>query len=154
MWSNQEEQHHPQEPIELNALDSNIEAPASNEPSNAVEAANTPGPLPILKLISSGASFLVAGINDGSLGALIPYMITTYHISTSKVSLIYFTTFLGWLVCAVTNTHLTKLFPLGTLLAIGASIQILPHALRVWNPPFFLFAITFFISGLGQAYQD
>lgn len=81
-------------------------------------------------------------------------MLNTYHISTSMISLIYFTTFLGWLLCAITNTHLTKLFPLGTLLAIGAAIQILPHALRAWTPPFALYAVTFFISGLGQAYQD
>ncbi|CZR50282.1 related to tetracycline resistance proteins [Phialocephala subalpina] len=116
------------------------------------EAASTP--LPIFKLLSSGLSFLVAGINDGSLGALLPYMLSTYNISTSMISLIYFTTFLGWLVCAITNTHLAKLFPLGALLAGGALIQIIPHVLRAWTPPFALFVITFFISGLGQAYQD
>lgn len=143
-----------QDPIELRDRVTSQEVTlAPGGLNNAVEAENS-SPLPILKLLSSGLSFLVAGINDGSLGALIPYILSTYHISTSMISLIYFTTFLGWLVCAATNTHLTKLFPLGTLLAIGASLQLLPHTLRAWNPPFALFVITFFVSGLGQAYQD
>ncbi|KAH8667624.1 major facilitator superfamily domain-containing protein [Tricladium varicosporioides] len=115
---------------------------------------SAPPSLLTLKLLSSGSSFFVAGINDGSLGALLPYMLSTYHISTSMISLIYFTTFLGWLVCAITNTHLSKFFPLGSLLAMGALLQVIPHVLRVWKPPFALFVITFFISGIGQAYQD
>jgi hypothetical protein len=39
-----------------------------------------------LKLISAGFSFFVAGTNDGSIGALIPYVIREYNISTAIVS--------------------------------------------------------------------
>ena len=39
-----------------------------------------------LKLISSGFSFFVAGVNDGSLGALIPHLILSYHIKPSMVA--------------------------------------------------------------------
>jgi hypothetical protein len=66
----------------------------------------------------------------------------------------YFTTFLGWLVAAITNSHLPRYLPLGSLLALGAFLQILPHLARVFHPPFALFALSFFVSGLGQAYQD
>ena len=66
----------------------------------------------------------------------------------------YFTTFLGWLVAAATNSHAPKFFNIGALLAIGAALQLLSQALRAWRPPFGLFAVTFFITGLGQAYQD
>ncbi|KAE8449387.1 hypothetical protein EG329_008288 [Mollisiaceae sp. DMI_Dod_QoI] len=148
----------PGKPIELRARTSLQEVTTIFEdpshPANSVDAENASTALPLLKLFSSGVSFLVAGINDGSLGALIPYILAAYHISTSMVSLIYFTTFLGWLVCAITNTYLTNLFPLGTLLSIGALLQVLPHTLRAWTPPFALFVTTFFLSGLGQAYQD
>ncbi|UNI15545.1 hypothetical protein JDV02_002069 [Purpureocillium takamizusanense] len=40
------------------------------------------------------------------------------------------------------------------MLALGAAIQILAHALRAWNPPFPLFVVTFWLASLGQAYQD
>jgi fucose permease len=66
----------------------------------------------------------------------------------------YFTTFLGWLVAAATNSHAPKFFNIGALLTIGAALQLLSQALRAWHPPFGLFAVTFFITGLGQAYQD
>jgi fucose permease len=66
----------------------------------------------------------------------------------------YVVNFLGWLVAAVTNSHAPKYFNLGALLAIGATLQLLSQTLRPWKPPFPLFVITFFFSGLGQAYQD
>jgi hypothetical protein len=45
--------------------------------------------LPVLKLLSAGFSFFVAGANDGSIGALIPYMLVSYDIRTSLISVLY-----------------------------------------------------------------
>lgn len=39
-----------------------------------------------LKLISSGFSFFVAGVNDGSIGALLPYVIREYSVTKAIVS--------------------------------------------------------------------
>jgi hypothetical protein len=39
-----------------------------------------------LKLISAGFSFFVAGVNDGAIGALIPYFIRDYNVTTAIVS--------------------------------------------------------------------
>ena len=39
-----------------------------------------------LRLISVGFSFFVAGVNDGSIGALLPYIIRDYSITTAIVS--------------------------------------------------------------------
>lgn len=40
----------------------------------------------LLRLISAGFSFFVAGINDGSLGVLIPWVIRDYGINTAILS--------------------------------------------------------------------
>ncbi|KAL2851561.1 major facilitator superfamily domain-containing protein [Aspergillus pseudoustus] len=120
-----------------------------------IDTAEPPVPrLLLVKLISSGFSFFVAGINDGSLGALIPYIRNEYGIDTNVVSIVYGTTFAGWFVAALTNSYLSQYFNLAVLLLLGAALQILAHALRVWLPPFPLFAVTFFVAALGQAYQD
>ena len=37
---------------------------------------------------------------------------------------------------------------------LGACLQLLSQLLRFWNAPFPLFCVTFFITALGQAYQD
>lgn len=51
--------------------------------------AEPPAPrLLLLKLISSGFSFFVAGLNDGSLGALVPYIRQEYDIGTNMVSIV------------------------------------------------------------------
>ncbi|KAH6605541.1 MSF permease [Trichoderma cornu-damae] len=107
-----------------------------------------------LKLISAGFSFFVAGVNDGSIGALIPYVIREFNISTAIVSTVYGANFLGWLFAAFTNTHLCQYLSLGTLLALGAAFQIAAHALRSWDPPFGLFVVTFWLVSIGQAFQD
>ncbi|KAE8154699.1 major facilitator superfamily domain-containing protein, partial [Aspergillus avenaceus] len=106
------------------------------------------------KLISAGFAFFVAGVNDGSLGSLIPYIREAYHIDTNLVSVVYGTTFCGWLLAALTNSYLGQYLDLGVFLLLGASLQVLAHALRAWLPPFALFAVTFFFASLGQAYQD
>jgi hypothetical protein len=41
-----------------------------------------------LKLLSAGFSFFVAGVNDGSMGPLLPYMLKDYNIGTSFIAIL------------------------------------------------------------------
>lgn len=76
--------------IELSAV---VPAPSADQtgqlaPKNE-QAAYSQGKLTkgtYLKLISAGFSFFVAGVNDGSIGALLPYIIREYNINTAIVS--------------------------------------------------------------------
>lgn len=43
---------------------------------------------------------------------------------------------------------------LGTMLFLGACIQLLAQAFRCWDPPFSVFCIGFTLSALGTGYQD
>ncbi|RGP72602.1 hypothetical protein FLONG3_6610 [Fusarium longipes] len=108
----------------------------------------------LLKILSAGFSFFVAGVNDGSIGALVPHIIRDYRVTTAIVSSVYGANFMGWFFGAFSNTHLCQIFDLGSMLAIGAVLQVIAHALRAWRPPFALFAVTFWLASLGQAYQD
>ncbi|KAF1941014.1 MFS general substrate transporter [Clathrospora elynae] len=108
----------------------------------------------LLKVIAASISFFFAGNNDGSLGALTPYILRTYNVGTEYVALIYGATFLGWLCAAATNSHLSRLLPLGSILTLGAVIQVLAHTLRCWNSPFGLYVVTFFLQAVGMAYNE
>lgn len=66
----------------------------------------------------------------------------------------YGTTFFGWFFAALSNSSICQHFDLGAILSLGAAIQILAHVLRAWLPPFPLYAVTFFLASLGQAYND
>lgn len=74
------------QPVEIHSLPESLEPSSElrsqSTPANAIDAESVKE-LPLLKLLSSGLSFLVAGINDGSLGALVPYILATYGVSTS-----------------------------------------------------------------------
>ncbi|KIH91228.1 MFS transporter [Sporothrix brasiliensis 5110] len=107
-----------------------------------------------IKILSAGFSFFVAGINDGSIGALFPYILQDYGITTAIASSVYGANFVGWFVAALSNTHLCQHLSLGAMLLLGAALQTLAHALRPWQPPYALFAASFVLSSLGQAYQD
>ncbi|OOQ82673.1 putative MFS transporter [Penicillium brasilianum] len=106
------------------------------------------------KIISAGFSFFVAGVNDGSLGSLIPYVIRSYSIDTNMVAILYGVTFFGWFLAAVSNSFICQHLDLGIILLLGAALQVLAHILRTWLPPFPLYAVTFFLVSLGQAYND
>ncbi|ELR07270.1 hypothetical protein VC83_07755 [Pseudogymnoascus destructans] len=97
-----------------------------------------------LKLASAPFAFFTAGVNDGSLGALVPYILHTYGISTGSIAILF--------ACALAGLSRAKLGS-GGVLMLGA-FQVLTHVLRVWTPPFVLFAVTFFLAAVSAAFRD
>lgn len=128
--------------------------PAAPDPGPEHEPPTRTSKATYFKLLSSGFSFFVAGVNDGSIGALLPYVIREYHVSRAIVSSVYGANFFGWLAAALLNTHLCQYLDLGAMLSLGALCQIIAHALRSWDPPFGLFVATFWLVSIGQAFQD
>ncbi|KAI3334300.1 MFS general substrate transporter [Ustulina deusta] len=108
---------------------------------------------PFLKLIVAGYSFFCAGVGDGTLGPLIPYILSSFHIGTGEIAIIYATTFAGWLLAAVTNPILTAHLTLGQLLFVGAVLQLIAQSLRPWSP-LAVFCLSFLFQSLGLGYQD
>lgn len=107
-----------------------------------------------LKVFSAAFCFLNAGINDGSLGALIPYILRHYDISTAWMAIPYGTAFSGWLVAALIGGYARAKLGTGGVIIAGAALQFLAQVFRFWFPPFGLFSFTFFLVALGQALQE
>ncbi|OTA16343.1 hypothetical protein BTJ68_15145 [Hortaea werneckii EXF-2000] len=95
------------------------------------------------KLSSAAFCFFNAGVNDGALGALIPYILDEYLISTAWMAIPYGVGFVGWLAIAVFGGYIRMKTGTGRA-----------QLLRFWVPPFGLFSMTFFLVALGQALQD
>ncbi|RPB02498.1 MFS general substrate transporter [Choiromyces venosus 120613-1] len=106
------------------------------------------------KLLCTNFTVFVSGMNDSSTGALIPYLQPAYDVGLLFVALVYLINFSGWLVAAFTNVHLTARLGMGGVLALGAAFQLSAYCLMFWKPPYPLFVFSFFLSGLGVAYQD
>ncbi|KAG8631509.1 hypothetical protein KVT40_000649 [Elsinoe batatas] len=124
------------------------------EPESNVTEEQLMSRLVLCRLLAIGLSFFVTGLNDGSLGALIPYIIRSYNISTGLAAIMYLTTFIGWIIAFFTNSLLTQYVSYASMLVLGATLQLFAHALRSRLPPLPFFAINFTLFGLGKAYQD
>ena len=85
-----------------------------------------------LKLLSCCLCFLVAGLHDGSIGALIPYLIKDYGISTGFVGVVYAGSFAGWAVAALVMPFAKAYWGLKGTLLLGAGLYVLAQVLRVW----------------------
>jgi fucose permease len=141
-------------------LPANTSTPVDNieqgswSPSPAIEV-EAPLTLPIIiKLISCAFAFFVAGINDGSIGALIPYILRFYDIGTGSVTATYAAAFSGWLLVALIGGYVSGRIGVGGALVLGATSQLLAQILRIWASSFPVFAMTFFFAALGLAFQD
>ncbi|KAI1312822.1 major facilitator superfamily domain-containing protein [Xylaria venustula] len=142
-------------PLTQLSRDSTVRDPeASSEPQiTGSEAIEREPATPFLKLIVAGYSFFCAGVSDGTLGPLIPYILSSFHIGTGEIAIIYATTFAGWLLAALTNPIFTAHLTLGQLLLVGAILQLIAQALRPWSP-LAVFIVSFLFQSLGMAYQD
>lgn len=141
-------------PIELEA---NLPEPQAPSPTN--NASEVIAPLEVtglvkLKVFSAAFCFFNAGISDGSLGALIPYILRHYDISTSWMALPYGISFLGWLTAAVVISYTRLSFGTGGVLICGALLQLIAQLFRFWTPPFGVMAFSFLPVCLGQGLQD
>ena len=50
----------------------------------------------VFKVVAASMGFFFAGNNDGSLGALTPYILRTYEVGTEYIAFIYGATFLAY----------------------------------------------------------
>ncbi|KIW79825.1 hypothetical protein Z517_06440 [Fonsecaea pedrosoi CBS 271.37] len=99
-------------------------------------------------------SFIVTGLNDGAVGALIPYLETYYHLNYTTVSLIFLTPFAGYSLAAFTNAAIhTKLGQRG--IAILAPLcHIITYAVLSAHPPFPVLVVINTVSGFGNGLTD
>lgn len=124
--------------IELQGVDSGsnevVQRAEVNDESNTLTRRN------LFQIIAAGFSFFFAGTNDGSLGALTPYILRTYNVGTQYVALMYggslqlfkalwlicssyAANFAGWLFAAVTNSHISGYLELGSVLVCAFRTQ-------------------------------
>lgn len=76
------------EALEMNTASTKTEDPTLGEsvtPQDTQDG-HAIGRATYFKFFSAGFCFFVAGINDGSIGALLPYVIREYNVSKAIVS--------------------------------------------------------------------
>ncbi|EXJ60585.1 hypothetical protein A1O7_04738 [Cladophialophora yegresii CBS 114405] len=108
----------------------------------------------IARLGFSFFSFIVTGLNDGAVGALIPYLETYYHLSYTTVSLIFLTPFAGYSLAAFTNASIHSRLGQRGIVILAPLCHIITYAILSAHPPFPVLVISNTISGFGNGLTD
>jgi hypothetical protein len=78
------------QPASLEEIELETNRPAIDSDRDRIQPANDDTSLTrknLLRVIAASISFFFAGNNDGSLGALTPYILRTYNVGTEYVAL-------------------------------------------------------------------
>ncbi|KAI0776201.1 MFS general substrate transporter [Trametes elegans] len=96
----------------------------------------------------------LAGWNGGSTGALIPYIERNYNISYAKVSLLFVSTFLGYVVAAVGAGTLARRVGFGHAMLISILVELAGNIINSSQQVNFgLMCFGFFVVGMAFATQ-
>ncbi|EHY54448.1 hypothetical protein ABEF95_006200 [Exophiala dermatitidis] len=108
----------------------------------------------IARLAFACFSFIIAGLNDAAVGALIPYLESYYHLNYTIVSLIFLTPFAGYSVAAFTNASIHAKFGQRGIAIMAPICHIITYAVLSAHPPFPLLVVVNTISGFGNGLTD
>ncbi|KFA68299.1 hypothetical protein S40285_07219 [Stachybotrys chlorohalonatus IBT 40285] len=106
------------------------------------------------RLVFVFLSFIIAGMNDGAVGALIPYLETYYGLSYTIVSLIFLTPFAGYSVAAVVNARVHMALGQRGVAVLAPVCHIVTYAVLAAHPPYPVLVACNALSGFGNGLTD
>lgn len=108
----------------------------------------------ILRYLQTLAAFLIMGMNDASVGALLPYIQDYYRINYATVACMFLVPFVGYALsaCILNKIHMT----LGQagIAYLAPLCKIVAYAVTCAHPPFPAIPVIFSLTGIGQGLQD
>lgn len=126
----------------------------SNErPKLTLERWNEPK-INACRFIVTNYSFIIMGMNDACVGALIPYIEPYYGISYTLVSLLFLSSFVGYFLAALTNNlvhHHLGQRGVAILAPLARLIGYIPLCL---HPPYAALPPIMLFPGFGNGIED
>ncbi|KAI8884426.1 MFS general substrate transporter [Backusella circina FSU 941] len=105
-------------------------------------------------LMASFYIAIVAGLNDGSLGAIIPRVKEYYNISNETISLLFLCSALGFFASASVNGTLVHHLGQYRVLVLGSSTVLGAYTFIMFGLPFPLMGLAMVFVGAGMAVLD
>ncbi|KAJ4228174.1 hypothetical protein NW759_004254 [Fusarium solani] len=95
-------------------------------------------------------SFIIAGMNDAAVGALIPYLEKYYDLNYTAVSLIFLTPFAGYAIAAFTNAHIHVRWGQRGVAILAPMCHFIAFTIVTIHPPFPALVVLYGLSGFGN----
>lgn len=99
-------------------------------------------------------SFMIAGMNDAAVGALIPYLEEYYNLNYTLVSLMFLTPFAGYSTAAFANATIHSKFGQRGIAFAAPICHIITYVVICVHPPFPVVVVINIISGFGNGLTD
>lgn len=99
-------------------------------------------------------SFMIAGMNDAVVGALIPYLEEYYDLNYTLVSLMFLTPFVGYSTAAFANATIHSKFGQKGIAFAAPICHIITYIVICLHPPFPVVVAINIISGFGNGLTD
>ncbi|KAF5017483.1 hypothetical protein F66182_10581, partial [Fusarium sp. NRRL 66182] len=108
----------------------------------------------IPKLTFAFMSFIIAGMNDAAVGALIPYLEAYYDLSYTVVSLIFLTPFVGYSIAAFTNARIHMTLGQRGVAVMAPICHLITFVALALHPPYPVLVVCNVFSGFGNGLTD
>ncbi|KAG7294229.1 hypothetical protein NEMBOFW57_004299 [Staphylotrichum longicolle] len=122
-------------------------------PTHELERWNETG-VNIFRFMSTMYCFILMGMTDGAVGALLPYIETYYHISYTVVSLVFLSPFVGYLLAALLNNLIHHHFGQLGVAILGPVSRLIGIVPLVFHPAYPALPVVLLFTGFGNGIMD
>ncbi|KAL8721523.1 MAG: hypothetical protein Q9225_001822 [Loekoesia sp. 1 TL-2023] len=127
--------------------------PTSGTVANAFERWDYPR-INTYRLAAIFFAFLNFGMNDGSYGALVPYIEADYGLSYTVTSLVFLSPFAGYTIAALFSDRLHLFFGRRGVAIFGPSCKVIAYVVVAAHPPYPAVVAILALAGLGNGLVD
>jgi fucose permease len=114
---------------------------------------NTPR-INLYRFLTTNWSFILMGMNDGAIGALIPYIETYYNISYTVISLVFLAPFVGYLIAALSNNLIHHHLGQRGVAILGPIFRLIGYIPLACHPPYPALPVVMLFPGFGNGLED
>ncbi|KAL2264429.1 hypothetical protein VTK26DRAFT_3316 [Humicola hyalothermophila] len=108
----------------------------------------------ICRYLSANYSFVLMGMTDAAVGALLPYIGDYYSVSYTVVSLVFLSPFGGYILAALTNNFLHHHFGQRGVAFLGPFSRLIGIVTLVFHPPYPALPVVLILLGYGNGIED
>lgn len=108
----------------------------------------------ILRLGASYFCFIIMGMNDSSLGVLVPHLEPFYNVNYMIVSLAFLLPFVGYLCAAFLGEYVHRTVGRWGAMIAATSFQLLAYIIAITAPKFYGYLIGLAIGGFGGGLME
>ncbi|KAK3386968.1 major facilitator superfamily domain-containing protein [Podospora didyma] len=111
-------------------------------------------PIIIYRFVATNNSFILKGMSDGAVGALVPYIGSYYSISYTVVSLVFLAPFIGYLIASLVNSMVHHYAGQRGVAVAAAGFRLSGLIALVFHPPYAVLPVAMLFVGFGNGLED